>query len=174
MEEHAPGSRSVRTPQQNRFKWLLERFRGSIKAPLRGQRGQALVEYMLILIIAFTFTHQVFFNEKFGFKGILQVDGYAGYRVLAERGDVQLAFCWACAPPLLRARRGRPRADRQRGARTHCSVAFAVGTLISERPPGHRRRSPASGSHRTWRADFPHHALRRLIHSCTARACSAR
>src|SRR6202165_3885601 len=30
-----------------------------------------------------------------GFKGILQVDGYAGYRVLAERGDVRLAFCWA-------------------------------------------------------------------------------
>ncbi len=29
-----------------------------------------------------------------GFKGILQVDGYAGYRRLAERGDVQLAFCW--------------------------------------------------------------------------------
>jgi transposase len=30
-----------------------------------------------------------------GFKGILQVDGYAGYRVLAERGEVQLALCWA-------------------------------------------------------------------------------
>jgi len=30
-----------------------------------------------------------------GFKGILQVDGYGGYRALAERGDVQLAFCWA-------------------------------------------------------------------------------
>ena len=30
-----------------------------------------------------------------GFKGILQVDGYAGYRALAERGEVQLAFCWA-------------------------------------------------------------------------------
>ena len=30
-----------------------------------------------------------------GFKGILQVDGYGGYRVLAERGQVQLAFCWA-------------------------------------------------------------------------------
>jgi transposase len=26
-----------------------------------------------------------------GFKGVLQVDGYAGYRRLAERGDVQLA-----------------------------------------------------------------------------------
>jgi transposase len=30
-----------------------------------------------------------------GFKGILQVDGYGGYRALAERGDVQFAFCWA-------------------------------------------------------------------------------
>jgi transposase len=30
-----------------------------------------------------------------GFKGILQVDGYGGYRPLAERGDVQLAFCWS-------------------------------------------------------------------------------
>ena len=30
-----------------------------------------------------------------GFAGTLQVDGYVGYRVLAERGDVQLAFCWA-------------------------------------------------------------------------------
>jgi transposase len=28
------------------------------------------------------------------FKGVLQVDGYAGYRRLAERGDVRLAFCW--------------------------------------------------------------------------------
>ncbi|CAH2405033.1 hypothetical protein MES5069_450024 [Mesorhizobium escarrei] len=30
-----------------------------------------------------------------GFTGILQVDGYGGYRVLAERSDVTLAFCWA-------------------------------------------------------------------------------
>ena len=30
-----------------------------------------------------------------GFKGTLQVDGYAGYRALAERGEVTLAFCWA-------------------------------------------------------------------------------
>jgi transposase len=30
-----------------------------------------------------------------GFKGVLQVDGYAGYPKLAERGDVELAFCWA-------------------------------------------------------------------------------
>jgi transposase len=30
-----------------------------------------------------------------GFRGILQVDGYAGYRMLAEAGHVELAFCWA-------------------------------------------------------------------------------
>jgi len=30
-----------------------------------------------------------------GFRGILQVDGYAGYKLLAERGDVDLAFCWS-------------------------------------------------------------------------------
>jgi len=33
---------------------------------------------------------------------------------------------------------------------------IAVGAAIAGRPPGHRRRSPAPGSHRTWRADFPH------------------
>ena len=30
-----------------------------------------------------------------GFKGVLQVDGYAGYKVLAEQGEVRLAFCWS-------------------------------------------------------------------------------
>jgi hypothetical protein len=30
-----------------------------------------------------------------GFAGILQVDGYAGYRALEKTGAVQLAFCWA-------------------------------------------------------------------------------
>jgi transposase len=30
-----------------------------------------------------------------GFKGVLQADGYAGYRALAQKGDVSLAFCWA-------------------------------------------------------------------------------
>ena len=29
-----------------------------------------------------------------GFAGVLQVDGYAGYRALAEKHAVQLAFCW--------------------------------------------------------------------------------
>lgn len=30
-----------------------------------------------------------------GFSGVLQTDGYGGYRALAERGAVRLAFCWA-------------------------------------------------------------------------------
>ena len=30
-----------------------------------------------------------------GFAGTLQVDGYAGYKALASRGEVSLAFCWA-------------------------------------------------------------------------------
>lgn len=30
-----------------------------------------------------------------GFAGILQVNGYGGYRVLAEKNGVTLAFCWA-------------------------------------------------------------------------------
>ena len=30
-----------------------------------------------------------------GFKGILQVDGYGGYKVLAKQGEVRLAFCWS-------------------------------------------------------------------------------
>lgn len=32
-----------------------------------------------------------------GFRGVLQVDGYAGYKALAETGTVELAFCWAHA-----------------------------------------------------------------------------
>ncbi|MCP4560823.1 MAG: IS66 family transposase [Bosea sp.] len=32
-----------------------------------------------------------------GFVGTLQVDGYAGYKVLAERNAVSLAFCWSHA-----------------------------------------------------------------------------
>ena len=43
-----------------------------------------------------------------GFRGVLQVDGYAGYRALAERGHVQpRVLLDACAPAVLRDRRRR-------------------------------------------------------------------
>ncbi len=48
-----------------------------------------------------------------------------------------------------------------------CRVA-CVGTPVTRRPPGRRRRSPP-GSHRTWRADLPHYALEALIHSTAPR-----
>jgi transposase len=34
------------------------------------------------------------FRHLAGFKGVLQVDGYIAYPKLADRGEVQLAFCW--------------------------------------------------------------------------------
>ena len=34
------------------------------------------------------------FSHLAGFKGVLQVDGYNAYPKFAERGEVELAFCW--------------------------------------------------------------------------------
>ena len=60
----------------------------------------------------------------------------------------------------------------QRGVLERCVRSGRPGSLLTL-APGRRRRSPASGSHRTERADFPHSALRKLIHSA-ASACSSR
>ena len=38
---------------------------------LRSQRGQAIVEYILVLILAIGFTRFVFFNKEFGFKAMI-------------------------------------------------------------------------------------------------------
>jgi transposase len=38
---------------------------------------------------------RTFANLTIPFAGVLQVDGYGGYKVLAERGEVSLAFCWS-------------------------------------------------------------------------------
>ena len=75
-----------------------------------------------------------------GFKGILQVDGYAGYRKLAERGDVQLAFCWvARAAQLLRTRR--PPGPRRSPARRSKRIAafYAIEKDIRGRSAEERR-----------------------------------
>jgi hypothetical protein len=50
-------------------------------------------------------------------------------------------------------------------------LAIAVGTPVARCPPGGRRQSPTSGSHRTQRADFPHWARQKLLHSL-AIACN--
>lgn len=46
-----------------------------------------------------------------------------------------------------------------------------VGTLITERPLGGRKRSPAPGSHRTQHADFPQ-GRQTLIHRVAIACCS--
>jgi uncharacterized protein (UPF0333 family) len=38
---------------------------------LRNRRGQAMLEYLLIVILALTFTRFVYFNPKVGFKASL-------------------------------------------------------------------------------------------------------
>jgi len=52
-----------------------------------------------------------------GFKGVLQVDGYGGYRPLTERGEVKARLLLGPRPtPVLRTGRRRPGPHRQRGA----------------------------------------------------------
>ncbi len=51
-------------------KGLLQSLRRS-RPSLRNQRGQAIVEYILILIISLGFTRFVFFNKEFGFKAMV-------------------------------------------------------------------------------------------------------
>ena len=53
-----------------------------------------------------------------GFKGVLQVDGYGGYRALAERGEVARVLLVTRTPLLLRACGRRSRADRERSPAT--------------------------------------------------------
>lgn len=52
-------------------KFNLMRFMraiSAIKTPIRNQRGQAFLEYMLVLIISLAFLRFVFFNREYGLK----------------------------------------------------------------------------------------------------------
>ena len=92
-----------------------------------------------------------------GFTGVLQVDGYAGYRVArrARRRAARLLLV-ACAPPLLRTRRGRAGADRQRGARTHRrtlrrrEATSAAATPRSDAPSARSRSRPIIDDLEPW------------------------
>ncbi|MCO5143534.1 MAG: hypothetical protein M9962_10635 [Oligoflexia bacterium] len=54
------------------FKKKAEKFLSKKKCSLlSSQSGQAIVEYLLILILALTFTRLVFFNKDVGFKAQL-------------------------------------------------------------------------------------------------------
>lgn len=47
------------------------RCRRKRRGLLRSERGQAIVEYILILAIAIFFTRFIYFNKSFGFKASL-------------------------------------------------------------------------------------------------------
>lgn len=60
MDEATAANRPRRSPFFSYFRKLR-----------RSQRGQALVEYLLIMFLALGFTRFIFFNKEFGFKAML-------------------------------------------------------------------------------------------------------
>ena len=79
------------------------------------------------------------------YRGIVQCDGYAAYKTIADAASgeaITLAFCWAhLRRRLLRHRQGRRRADRQRSARAH------RGALCDrEDDPRKKRRRASCGA----------------------------
>src|SRR5437764_444097 len=74
-----------------------------------------------------------------GFKGILQVDGYAGYRVMAERGDVELAFCWAHVRRRFYELAAAGAAPIASEALTRINTLYEIETHIRGRSPDERR-----------------------------------
>jgi transposase len=74
-----------------------------------------------------------------GFAGILQTDGYEGYRKLAKRGDVQLAFCWAhVRRRFVELARGGP-APIASEALERIAALYRIETEIRGRSPEERR-----------------------------------
>jgi transposase len=74
-----------------------------------------------------------------GFTGILQVDGYAGYRALAERGNVQLAFCWAHVRRRFYELAAAGQAPIANEALKRIAALYAVETEIRDRSADERR-----------------------------------
>ena len=85
-----------------------------------------------------------------GFAGVLQVDGYAGYRALAEKGGVALAFCWShvrrrstsSPPPARRRSRARRSNVSRRSMRSRKTSAAAA--LTSAAPSAVRTAARSS------------------------------
>jgi transposase len=74
-----------------------------------------------------------------GFKGILQVDGYAGYRALAQKGEVSLAFCWAHVRRRFHERAVAEASPIATEALQRIALLYAVEKDIRGRSPDERR-----------------------------------
>lgn len=75
-----------------------------------------------------------------GYKGVLQVDGYAGYRALAEAGDVRLAFCWAHVRRRFYELAAADAAPIATEALARIAALYAIEADIRGRSPDERRR----------------------------------
>jgi Transposase IS66 family len=92
-----------------------------------------------------------------GFKGILQVDGFAGSRKLADRGDVRLAFCWShvrrnfyeLPTPVRRRSRARRSNISQHSKPSRKTSVAAVPTNAV--PSGSKKAGPDTGPRADWR-----------------------
>jgi transposase len=73
------------------------------------------------------------------FAGMLQVDGYGGYKVLAERGDVKLALCWAHVRRRFYELTAAGPAPIASEAFTRIAELYAIESEICRRPPEERR-----------------------------------
>ena len=87
-----------------------------------------------------------------GFHGVVQVDGYAGYRALAEKNSVSLAFCWAHVRRRFYELAAAGPAPIASEALERIGALYAVESHIRGRSPDERRdadrRNPAPSSTR--------------------------
>ncbi len=89
-----------------------------------------------------------------GFAGMLQVDGYAGYKALASRNAVSLAFCWAHVrgssssllmpvPRRLRQRRSRALPNSTGSRERSAAERRGAPRATAGKEPTHRQRTRA-------------------------------
>jgi transposase len=74
-----------------------------------------------------------------GFCGVLQVDGYAGYRALAQKNSVRLAFCWSHVRRRFYELAAAGPAPIASEALEHIGALYAIEKDIRGRDPDERR-----------------------------------
>ena len=74
-----------------------------------------------------------------GYVGVLQVDGYAGYRALAEKNSIQLAFCWAHVRRRFYELAAADAAPIATEALSRIAALYAIEADIRRAHPDHRR-----------------------------------
>lgn len=74
-----------------------------------------------------------------GYAGVVQVDGYAGYRALAEKSNARLAFCWAHVRRRFYELAAADAAPIANEALARIAALYAIEAGIRGQHPDHRR-----------------------------------